>query len=322
MKTNNNFINMRNLFIVCVAVLLSSCGNNENKPITYDETPTRGNIKISVDQSYQPILDTEIFTFESQYKYAKINVSYKPENELFNDFFKDSVRAIITSRKLTKEEEDGLVANQIIPKTTRIAYDALAFIINKENPDSLFLYNQIREIFQGKISKWDQINPKSKLGDMIVVLDNIKSANVRMLNEKFNLGANFPSYCQAVNDNNEVINYVEKNKNALGVISVNWISDKDDPMSLNFLSRINVVAIASELDAKGDNLFYRPYQGYIAEGSYPFIREVYYINREYFSGLGTGFASWIASDPGQRIILKSGLVPATMPIRLVSVKQK
>jgi len=320
MKMNNNFIYMRIFQIICTVLIISSCDQSGTK--TIDETPTRGNIKISVDQSYQPILDTEIFTFESFYSYAKIHAQYKPENEIFNDFFKDSVRAIITSRKLTKAEEDGLISHQIIPKTTKIAYDALAFIINKDNPDSLLRYDQIRSIFEGKISSWQQINPKNKLGDLTVVFDNIKSANVRFLNERFNLGAKFPSFCQAVNTNSEVINFVEKNKNAIGVISVNWISDKKDSLSLNFLSRISVVAIGSELDTKGDNYYYRPYQGYIAQGSYPFIREVYYINREYFSGLGTGFISWLAADQGQRIILKSGLVPATMPIRLISLKKK
>jgi phosphate transport system substrate-binding protein len=321
MKMNKKLLLIQIFQVICFILILTSCGQPSDK-VTYDETPTRGNIKIGVDQSYQPILDTEIATFESLYEYAIVNPLYKPENELFSDFFNDSVRIIITSRKLTKGEEDGLISHQIIPKTTRIAYDALTFIINKENPDSLFLYAQIRDIFKGKISNWKQINPKSKLDSIIVVFDNIESSNVRMLNEKFNLGAKFPSYCQAVNQNDEVINYVEKHKNAIGVISVNWISDKDDSLSLNFLDRINVVAVASELDANGDDLSYRPYQGYIAEGTYPFIREVYCINREWFRGLGTGFVSWIAGEKGQRIILKSGLVPSTMPIRLVSVKTK
>lgn len=315
---NNSLL--RSFQIISIVILVSSCGNPEK--ITYDETPTRGNVKISVDESYQPIIDTEIYTFESFYKYAKINVQYKPENDLFSDFFKDSVRAIITSRKLTKGEEEGLISHQIIPKTTKLAYDGLAFIINRENKDSLLRFDQIRAIFEGKVSKWQDINSTSKLGDITVVFDNIKSANVRMLNEKFKLGAKFPSFCQAVNTNSEVINFVEKNKDAIGVISVNWISDKDDSLSLSFLKRITVVALGSELDANGDGRFYRPYQGYIADGSYPFIREVYYISRESFAGLGTGFVSWLAGEKGQRIILKSGIVPATMPIRLISVKNK
>jgi phosphate transport system substrate-binding protein len=67
--------------------------------------------------------------------------------------------------------------------------------------------------------------------------------------------------------------------------------------------------------------FCKPYQGYIAERSYPFCRDVYMISRETFSGLGTGFVSFVAGDQGQRIILKSGLVPATMPVRLIEIRK-
>jgi len=40
------------------------------------------------------------------------------------------------------------------------------------------------------------------------------------------------------------------------------------------------------------------------------------------SALPWGFASFLASDRGQRIILKSGLVPATQPVRVVNIKDK
>ena len=44
------------------------------------------------------------------------------------------------------------------------------------------------------------------------------------------------------------------------------------------------------------------------------------INRETFAGLGSGFISFVAGEKGQRIILKSGIVPAAMPIRLIQIK--
>lgn len=301
-------------FIISALILISGCNYDVKK---LDETPTRGNIKISVDDSYKLLFDTEIFTFESFYKNAKINVEYKSEKDLFSDFFKDSVRLIVSSRKPTKTEEDGLKVSNIIIKTTKIAYDAVAFIINNDNPDTLMIYKNIREIFNGNITKWTQLNNKSKLGNISVVFDNSKSGNARYINEKFELNNKFPSNCFTANTNDEVINYVEKNKNALGIISVNWISDKHDSLTISFLKRIQVVAISAESDQDGTGYFYRPYQGYIAQKSYPFIREVYMISRETFFGLGSGFINYVAGEKGQRIILKSGLLPSTMPIRLM-----
>ncbi len=305
------------LFYFSIFIFFVSC--NQGDVTKIDETPTRGNIKIGVDESFQLLAMAEIDAFQSMYKYATINPLYKPENDLFSDFFKDSIRLMITTRKLTPQEEEGLKSNNIIARTTKIAYDALAFIIHKDNPDSLIKFETIREIFSGKLSKWEQINRKSKLKDIKIVFDNPKSANVRFIMERFSLPVQFPDYCAAVNSNEEVINYVEKNKNAIGLISVNWISDKQDTVSNKFLSKVKVVAIGSAL---GNNEYMLPYQAYIAEKSYPFIREVYMINRESFSGLGSGFTAYVAGEIGQRIILRSGLVPATMPIRLVQFKKE
>ena len=53
---------------------------------------------------------------------------------------------------------------------------------------------------------------------------------------------------------------------------------------------------------------------------YPFVREIYFISRETFNGLGSGLIQWATAEQGQGIVLKSGLVPATMPIRLVQIK--
>ena len=117
------------------------------------------------------------------------------------------------------------------------------------------------------------------------------------------------------------VDYVEKNPSALGIIGVNWISDGDDPSAKYFLKQVRTLAIKAPDTAKyGYNDFYRPYQAYIATHEYYFWRRLYIIMRESRAGLGTGFASFVAGDKGQRIILKSGLVPATAPVRLVQTK--
>ena len=303
------------LAIIMLILVFSSCRNPMGvQPL--EETPTRGNIKISVDESFQLLYDTQVYTFESLYVDAKIAVSYKPEVDVLADLMNDSVRTVVLTRDLTKQEKDYLLAQKFVSRTTKVAHDALALIVNKANPDTLILDFQFADIFRGKITTWKQINPKSPDKPISIVFDNNKSGNVRYFREKFDLKGNFPSNCFAVNTNEEVINYVKNNPSALGIISVNWISDTQDSVSNKFLESVKVVEVGT------DPLNYcKPYQGYIAEGSYPFCRDVYMISRETFSGLGTGFASFVAGDQGQRIILKSGLVPATMPIRLIQIKK-
>jgi phosphate transport system substrate-binding protein len=303
--------------LVGAIVLFYSC-NTAPKKFT-DETPTRGTIKIAVDESYQLLTDAELYTFQSIYKDAKVTPIYSSEDSILKLFLDDSVRLIITSRKLTDNEVGYLKGKTIIPRTTKIASDALAFIINKSNPDSLIRYNTLRDIFMGNTSKWKQVDPKSKLDDIKVVFDNPGSNNVKTIINKFGIKGSLPKYCTAATKNSEVISFVESHPEALGIISVNWISDPRDSISHAFLGKIKVVSVTSELDSDGSD-FYSPHPAYIANQSYPFIRDVYTISRETFAGLGTGVTSYIAGFAGQRIILKMGMVPATMPVRLVEVK--
>lgn len=302
--------------VIGLLLFLSACGGMGKTAV--NETPTRGNIRISVDESFQPIIETEVYTFTHLYTNAKIKPQYKPEFDVINDFMNDSVKVIVTSKKLSDYQIQYLRDTQIVVRTTTYANDALALVTNRQNKDTLLKYNTVKDIFTGKTSKWKEINPKSKLGDIRVIFDNNKSGNIRYFKELFEVKDSLRGNFFAVKNNAEVIDFVSRNEDALGIISVNWISDKDDSTSMSFINRVNVVAVSQQYI--NDGSYYRPHQGFIYDKSYPFVREIYLISRETFAGLGSGFINWACAEQGQRVVLKSGLVPATMPIRLVQVK--
>ncbi len=304
--------------IIWLIVFLYSCHMTPNK--FTDETPTRGKVKVAVDESYQLLAEAELYTFSSIYKDAQVKLIYLPGDSILKLFLDDSVKVIVTSRVLTDNETEYLRGKSIIARTTKIAHDAVAFIVNKSNPDTLIRYNALKDIFLGKSSTWKQVNPKSKLGNIKVVFDNPASNNVQTITSKFGLAGSLPNNCFSVTKNSEVVSYVESHPETVGIIGVNWISDPRDSISHSFLNKIKVVSITPEYYSEGND-FYSPHPAYIANQQYPFIREVYTINRETFTGLGSGFTSFVAGDAGQRIILKMGMVPATMPIRLVEVKK-
>ncbi len=306
------------LFLGILPVILFSCNSGKKKDIA--DTPTSGNIKISVDESFQPLIDTEVYTFTSLYQRAQIKPEYKPEVDVVNDFMDDSVKVIVTSKKLSESQLKYLRQDLIIGRTITFAYDGLALITNKENLDTLVTYNNVRDIFKGQVANWKDIDPKSKLGRISVIFDSNKSGNIRYFKELFEISDSLGSNFYAVNSNTEVIDFVSRNPEAMGIISVNWISDKDDPVGRSFVKKVNVLAISQQYI--NDGSYYRPAQGSIANKSYPFVREVYLISRETYKGLGSGFIQWATAQQGQTIVLKSGLVPATMPVRLVQVSKE
>lgn len=297
-----------------------ACSNAPDKP-EYTDSPTMGDVMIVSDESYEPLMKVEIDTFMKIYKYATIRATYLPEAETFDQLLhNDSIRLAVVSRPLNEEEKAYFDGRKIIPRVTKIAVDAVALVINRSNADTALLFSQLRDIISGKAQTWNQVD-KAGLRDSIrIVFDRNGSSNTRFLQERL-LGKNpLPANCFATNSNASVIEYVEQHPGAIGVISVNWISDRKDPEVESFLNKVHVVELSAEEDKAGIEYF-GPYQAYIALKKYPLIREVLMISREGRNGLGTGFASFVAGDQGQRLIRRSGLLPATMPVRIVNIKQ-
>ncbi len=312
----NRFINSGLRFLIlAMFISLASCKGGVTRT---DESPTRGDIRIISDESFQPLIDTEVETFTSLYINAKIKPLYKPEYDVINDFMNDSVKLIVTSKKLTEDQIQYLRDSLIIARTISFAWDALVLVTNKVNNDTLIKYEDIRNIFLGNIKRWKELESRSKLGDIRVIFDNTKSGNIRYFKELFEIESSLPDNFFAVNSNAEVIDFVSKNNDALGIVSVNWISDVDDSLSRSFVKKINIVGVSPRFNY--DGTYYRPSPGAIYTKEYPFVREIFFISRETFHGLGSGFIQWATAEQGQRIVLKSGLVPATMPIRLVQIK--
>ena len=301
------------LFIAIISVLFYCCsGGGTNEPT---DTATSGTVNIIVDESFQQLFDTQIYTFHSLYPNAYVTAKYMAETDALQQMINDSCKVVVMCRDLTKDERKSFEQKNIFPISTKIAEDAIALIVNPENTDSSLTIDKVKSILQGKDTLWNMINPKSKLGKINVVFDNAGSANERYMNDTLLKGSGFGKNVFAVKSNPEVIDYVSKNKNAIGFLSVNWISDRDDTVALNFLKKVNVLAIKKDDKSEG----YQPFQAYIKTKDYPFCRDIYTINRQTRSGLGMGFVSFVAGEKGQLMILKAGLVPAIAPTRMVRI---
>lgn len=313
MKANNRKTFLLYFLGSCFLVLVS-CNNNSRKEEPTD-TPTSGEVNIVVDESFQKLFDTQIYTFESIYTNAKIHVKYLPESDALLRLMNDSCKVVVMCRDLSKEERKTFESNNLFPISTKIAEDAIALLVHPENPDTFLTVERVRSILSGDDTLWSQLNNKSTMGKIKVVFDNPGSANARYLQDSVLQGKPFSKNVFAVRSNPDVIDYVSKNKNALGILSVNRISDMDDPKVQTFLEKIKVVAVAKNENSSR----YKPYQAYIKTKDYPFTRSVYMINRQTRAGLGMGFVSFVAGDKGQLMILKAGLVPSIAPVRMVNI---
>ena len=312
----------RQFWLIGIVLLLalSACRSKSKEGQT--DTYSSGVIAITADASFEPIIQEEIDVFESLYPLAGIVPRYTTEVEAINLLLKDSVRLAVATRTLTEEEMNSFHSRKFYPREIKLATDALALIVNRANPDSLLSVRDFRRILTGEAKTWKQVNSNSGLKDIQVVFDNKNSSTVRFAMDSVCGGKPLATEnVSALKTNQQVIDFVAKNPAAIGVIGVNWLGNRSDTTNLSFKEEIRVMAVSAGDVATPENS-YKPYQAYLYYGNYPLTRPIYAILNDPRNGLPWGFTSFMTSDKGQRIILKSGLVPATQPVRIVHVKDE
>lgn len=297
----------KSLLVVFIALMLFSC---DDMFVYKGDSHSRGKTKVFVEESFKPLFETSIYTFESQYQSADIKAIYCTEKQAIDSFIANKTKTLFITRDFTDKEKVNLRKSQVEVRSEVLAHDAIALIIHPDNLDSNITVEGLTNILNGKNSIW---NSTDKTID--VVFDHQNSANFIYLN-KLTGGSPIPPSVFAVNSNKEVIEYVKGHKNALGVIGVNWISDQDDQRVLDFLDGIKVMQVAK--DEESD--YFKPYQAYIYTKEYPLTRQLWAINKASRSGLNTGFVNFLHGEKGQLIIHKSSLVPANTPIRMMQIK--
>jgi phosphate transport system substrate-binding protein len=290
------------LFLMLTFVACNKLGNaNENQ-----ETILKGSTTILVDESLKPIVEDQVAVFESKYD-AKIRLDAKSEKEVLLSFLKDTSSIIVLSRPLDSNEIKTFQKRKVIPKVTKFATDAIALILNKRNNDTLIDLKAVVAFMKG------DLNTKIKG----LVFDNPNSSSVRYMNQLAGLKQTPAKGIFSFKTNEEVIQFVSENEGMIGVVGVNWLMQPTPAMEKS-LANINVLNVRG-LEATN---YYAPTQNNLAEGTYPLTRDLYLINCQGFSGLGMGFASFIAGDIGQRIVLKSGLLPVQMPGRNIIIRKE
>lgn len=307
------------LLVISIIIGISSCNKSE-KRILRTDTLTSGVATIGIDDCFAPIIKEEIAVFEGLNEEALLNPVYGNEVDIVKLLLQDSLRLIVAARDLTSNEKQIIKQNNLQPRSQKIAVDGIALIINKENNDSVISISTLKKIMLGNITSWKQLNSESNLGNIMVVFDNKNSSTVRFIKDSINTGdAIAGKSLHALKTNKEVIDYVSKTPNAMGIIGVNWISNLNDTTHNSFIKDIRVMSVSKSETATVDNSF-KPFPAYLALGDYPLTRDVYIILSDLRGTLPAGFVNFVAGDSGQRIILKAGLLPATRPMRVVSIQ--
>jgi len=290
-----------------VFVFLFAMCNQKSKNEAENETILKGSIDITVDETIKPIVEDMVAVFEGTYYDAKISLKPKSEAELINDLLNQKAKVAVTTRDLTQEEKTRFEKSKINPRVTPFASDAIAFVTNKSNNDTLIALKTVIDFLQGK----------SDSGIKGLVFDNPNSSTVRYMKELAKVKDIPSKNVFSFKTNDEVIKFVSENDGMIGVVGVNWLY-QPSPNMIDIVKKINVMSVKG-LNGGG---YYSPTQNDLGEKKYPLARDLFIINCQGYTGLGMGFASFISGDIGQRIVLKSGLLPVRTPGRNLKIRSQ
>ena len=303
---------MRSGSIIGTVIVMAMACNHQVEKIASDQ-PDSGSIHLSIDESFRPVMEEQIHLFELTNPNAHLMAEYKPEADCFHDFFKDSTnRMVIVSRGLNRKEEkfmmDSLGFN---PACQPIAYDAVAIIVNKDQPDTLFTLSSLQQLLQGEV--------KGK----VAVFDGLRATStVRYINDSILKGKPFDKQAvRAAKNSKEVIDYVAGHTDAIGFIGFSWIGNPEDTAQLNSLKKVKIAYI--RCDQCDGQPYVKPFQQNLLTKRYPLVRNLYYILKENYSGLGTGFSSYLKFERGQLVFRRAYLGPVMdLDIRSVKINER
>lgn len=316
-----------------VASALVSCGKSKKTGV--EDTTTSGMATIVCDQSFQNILNQEIEVFEYTYPNASIIPFYQDENAAIDSLLQMKTRLIVTAHELTQEQKDYLKSKNRPARTQRLAVDAIALIVNKDNDIDELSMQDLRDIFSGKVAKWGELTPtKLKRDSIAVAFDAGGSSITRYMQDSLLNGKQFLKNVYAQGSTEKVFDLVAKRKNAIGIVGVSWITadmkgksepveerverlNQNDTTAIDFdNSRIKVLKVRRDDELVG----YKPYQVYIYDARYPLYRSIYVTCTGPVGGLAQGFYCYLTGFIGQKIIQNTGVLPAAIQPRVVSIE--
>lgn len=289
-------------------------GCNDKKPAAITDTPTSGTIQISVDESFRPVIEDQIKVFEALYPGTRIIAQYKNEAACFRDLYTDSMnRMIIVTRGLnTREDRFYNDSLGYTPVSDKIATDAITVIVHKSSTDTIFTIKRLKEQLTGGMGS-----------KQTIVFDGLNATStVRFALDSLTRGQPFDTaVVRAVNSSQQVLNYIATHPDAIGLVGISWIGNPEDTAQARMLTKVKIAYV--ECVKCTDSPYIKPTQASIISRRYPLVRGLYYIVKENYSGLGSGFASFLKYEKGQLVFRRAYLAPVIdFSIRSVKINEK
>ena len=225
-------------------------------------------------------------------EYMKLNpgisiyVSGGGSSEGVNALIRNEIDICTASRNLKPEETKALADYYgSVGLFYLVAKDALCVYVNPYNPVKNLTIEQLKNLFECKITNWKELGGKDQ--KVIPVIRNINSGTQYYFKEHVLEGNEYCSEAIVEATTRSVIDYIENNEGAIGYGSIGYKGD---------IVHAKIDGIEpSEKNAQND--------------TYPITRYLHFYTSRVPKGALKNFIDWVLSPDGQKIVKQSDFIP-------------
>ncbi len=284
------------IFFLLTSFILASCGSASSQaasdsPAKYIEnkgSDTIVNLALAWAESYQ-----------GAHTDVRISVTGGGSGTGIAALINNTVDIANASRQIKDEEIAEAQAKGVEPVEHIIARDAIAVIVNPENPVSELTLQQISDIYSGKITNWSDVGGEDR---PIVKLsrETNSGTHVYFLETVLRLSSKedktlFSMDTLLLPSSEGIISEVRDNPNAIGYDGLGYVPDD-----------LKMIAIAK---AAGES-YVLPSIETVNDKTYAIARDLYMYTNGEPAGVVKEYLEWILSDEAQQIVAELGFVPA------------
>jgi phosphate transport system substrate-binding protein len=194
------------------------------------------------------------------------------------------------SRFMKEKEFKAAIDNGVFPVAHVVALDGIAISLNPANPVGKLTVEQVRKIYSGAISNWNQVGGPNL--QIVVVSRDTASGTYETFEKLVMHGDEIAGGVEKVGSNTAMHKRVSATPAAIGYLGLGYVDDKVKAVEVNDIkcTKANIVS-----------------------GRYPIARPLFMFTNGY-PELGShlyGFTTLHLSKVGQNIVQDIGFVPVT-----------
>ncbi len=303
------------LYIGLALLPVFGCGPQNSKT---DETQTAGRIVIKGEDAAVRMIRRQSQSFMALYPRSAIVVDEGGSKAAIAALNEGRARIAVMNRPVTSAEDSIIKANGGLAKEYKIAYDGLAVIVNSGNKVQRLDFEQLSEIFSGRITSWSRLG--GNIDNLVPVIPGPNMGHYEYFQQLVLNGGEYAAKSYPCTTTAQIVELVKSHPSAIGLVSMNALYRDWDvwpPVKETGIKALDIAQVK-------ESGYFQPNQKTVYEGNYPLSHPVYmYVNdileRTYSQGMSSlahGFITYVSSVEGQKIAAQQGYVPATMPVTI------